>query len=76
MTLEELKNKKITITLDKTIVLGEDMGNEILSYLLEDQKEENYSDEELLDMVKNNYYSSISDIEDIVDFEDYNITIS
>lgn len=76
MTLEELKNKKITITLDKTIVLGEDMGNEILSYLLEDQKEENYSNEELLDMIKNNYYSSMSDMEDIVDFEDYNITIS
>ena len=44
MTLEELKSKKVTITLNKTIVLGEDIFEDELSELLEDQEDENYSD--------------------------------
>ena len=75
MTLEELKSKKVTITLNKTIVLGENVTEKILFYLLENQVGKNYSNEELLDIIKNNFYSSIEDIEDVVNFEDYNITI-
>lgn len=75
MTLEELKSKKVTITLNKTIVLGENVTEKILFYLLENQVGKNYSNEELLDIIKNNYYSSIEDIEDVVNFEDYNVTI-
>ena len=75
MTLEELKSKKVTITLNKTIVLGENVTEKILFYLLENQVGRNYSNEELLDIIKNNFYSSIEDIEDVVNFEDYNITI-
>lgn len=75
MTLEELKSKKVTITLNKTIVLGENVAEKILFYLLENQVGKNYSNEEILDIIKNNYYSSIEDIEDVVNFEDYNVTI-
>lgn len=75
MTLEELKSKKVTITLNKTIVLEENVAEKILFYLLENQVGKNYSNKELLDIIKNNYYSSIEDIEDVVNFEDYNVTI-
>ena len=75
MTLEELKSKKVTITLNKTIVLGENVAEKILFYLLENQVGKNYSNKELLDIIKNNYYSSIEDIEDVVNFEDYNVTV-
>lgn len=75
MTLEELKSKKVTITLTKTIVLGENVAEKILFYLLENQVGKNYSNKELLDIIKNNYYSSIEDIEDVVNFEDYNVTV-
>lgn len=75
MTLEELRNKKITVTVDKTITLGEDLNSEMLSNMLEDQIEENYSDKELLDAILYTYYSSNSDLDGILDFEDYEITI-
>lgn len=75
MTLEELKSKMVTIILNKTIVLGEDILENELSKLLEDQEEENYSDKELLEIIKDKFYGCTSDLEDLVDFDEYKITI-
>lgn len=74
MTLEELKNKKVTITVNKTLTLGKDILETFLSNMLEEQKEENYSDEELLEAIKNRCYCK-DDLDDILGFIDYKITI-
>lgn len=76
MTLEELKSKKVTITLNKTIVLGEDIFEDELSELLEDQEDENYSDKELLEIIKDRFYGCDGDLANSIDFDEYKITIS
>lgn len=76
MTLEELKSKKVTITLNKTIVLGEDIFEDELSELLEDQEDENYSDKELLEIIKDRFYGCDGDLANSIDFGEYKITIS
>lgn len=76
MTLEELKSKKVTITLNKTIVLGEDILEDELSELLEDQEDENYSDKELLEIIKDRFYGCDGDLANSIDFYEYKITIS
>lgn len=75
MTLDELKNKKVTITLEKSFHLGEDLGEEILSEELEDQSDYNLSDEEVINNIICNYYSSHCDLEDVIDSDDFKVTI-
>lgn len=70
MTLEELKKKVVTITVHKNIVLGEDLHEEFLEL----QEEEACSDERLLQAIKNAYYGTLSDIEDII-YDNLNVTI-
>lgn len=73
MTLEELKKKVVTITVHKNIVLGEDLHEDDLLEFLELQ-EEACSDERLLQAIKNAYYGTLSDIEDII-YDNLNVTI-
>lgn len=73
MTLEELKKKVVTITAHKNIVLGEDLHEDDLLEFLELQ-EEACSDERLLQAIKNAYYGTLSDIEDII-YDNLNVTI-
>lgn len=73
MTLEELKKKVVTITVHKNIVLGEDLHEDDLLEFLELQ-EEACSDERLLQAIKNAYYGTPSDIEDII-YDNLNVTI-
>lgn len=74
MTLEELKKKVVTITVHKNIVLGEDLHKDDLLEFLELQEEEACSDERLLQAIKNAYYGTLSDIEDII-YDNLNVTI-
>lgn len=74
MTLEELKKKVVTITVHKNIVLGEDLHEDDLLEFLELQEEETCSDERLLQAIKNAYYGTLSDIEDII-YDNLNVTI-
>lgn len=74
MTLEELKKKVVTITVHKNIVLGEDLHEDDLLEFLELQEEEACSDERLLQVIKNAYYGTLSDIEDII-YDNLNVTI-
>lgn len=74
MTLEELKKKVVTITVYKNIVLGEDLHEDDLLEFLELQEEEACSDERLLQAIKNAYYGTLSDIEDII-YDNLNVTI-
>lgn len=74
MTLEELKKKVVTITVHKNIVLGEDLHEDDLLEFLELQEEEACSDEILLQAIKNAYYGTLSDIEDII-YDNLNVTI-
>ena len=74
MTLEELKKKVVTITVHKNIVLGEDLQEDDLLEFLELQEEEACSDERLLQAIKNAYYGTLSDIEDII-YDNLNVTI-
>ena len=74
MTLEELKKKVVTITVHKNIVLGEDLHEDDLLEFLELQEEEARSDERLLQAIKNAYYGTLSDIEDII-YDNLNVTI-
>nr|DAJ95628.1 MAG TPA: hypothetical protein [Caudoviricetes sp.] len=74
MTLEELKKKVVTITVHKNIVLGEDLHEDDLLEFLELQEEEACSDERLLQAIKNTYYGTPSDIEDII-YDNLNVTI-
>lgn len=73
MTLEELKKKVVTITVHKNIVLGEDLHEDDLLEFLGLQ-EEACSDERLLQAIKNAYYGTPSDIEDII-YDNLNVTI-
>lgn len=75
MTLEELLEKKVTITLNKTFKLHDDLDIEVIEWLLEDQKDLGWSDEEILKKVIEYYYDSHSDLDDILEFDDYKITI-
>lgn len=72
MTLEELKKKVVTITVHKNIVLGEDLHEDDLEFL--ELQEEACSDERLLQAIKNAYYGTLSDIEDII-YDNLNVTI-
>lgn len=74
MTLEELKKKVVTITVHKNIVLGEDLYEDDLLEFLELQEKEACSDERLLQAIKNAYYGTLSDIEDII-YDNLNVTI-
>lgn len=74
MTLEELKKKVVTITVHKNIVLGEDLHEDDLLEFLELQEEEACSDERLLQAIKNAYYGTLSDIEDII-YDNLDVTI-
>lgn len=74
MTLEELKKKVVTITVHKNIVLGKDLHEDDLLEFLELQEEEACSDERLLQAIKNAYYGTLSDIEDII-YDNLNVTI-
>lgn len=74
MTLEELKKKVVTIAVHKNIVLGEDLHEDDLLEFLELQEEEACSDERLLQAIKNAYYGTLSDIEDII-YDNLNVTI-
>lgn len=71
MTLEELKKKVVTITVHKNIVLGEDLQEEWLKKYIE---EEFVSDEELLKTLIENEYD-YSGLDDVLDYEDYKVTI-
>lgn len=75
MILEELLNKKVTITLNKTFRLGDDLSNDILSDELEDQLEYNLSNEELINNIILNYYSTHCDLDDVIDSDDFKVTI-
>ena len=71
MTLEELKKKVVTITVNKNIVLGEDLQEEWLKKYIE---EEFVSDEELLKTLIENEYD-YSGLDDVLDYDDYKVTI-
>lgn len=71
MTLEELKKKVGTITVHKNIVLGEDLQEEWLKKYIE---EEFVSDEELLKTLIENEYD-YSGLDDVLDYDDYKVTI-
>ena len=71
MTLEELKQKVVTITVQKNIVLGEDLQEEWLKKYIE---EEFVSDEELLKTLIENEYD-YSGLDDVLDYDDYKVTI-
>lgn len=75
MTLEELKNKKVTLTLNKTFVLGEDLSTSILKEKLEDKEKEGFSDETLLNELIEDFYSSWGDFSDILDSDEIKVTI-
>lgn len=71
MTLEELKKKVVTITVHKNIVLGEDLQEEWLKKYIEG---EFVSDEELLKTLIENEYD-YSGLDDVLDYDDYKVTI-
>lgn len=75
MTLEELKNKKVTITLNKTFLLDEDFLEDVLESYIETQEEMGLSDEELLNDIIFNNYGTLDDLENYVEIDDYNINI-
>lgn len=75
MTLEELQNKKVTITLEKSFKLGNDLPEELLSSRLKDQKLEDLSNEVFLNMLVKDYYSLWTDFEDVIDSNDFKVTI-
>ena len=72
MTLEELQNKKVTITVNKTFSLGDDLDDEALR---EEFESTELCDEEFLNNLIENYYSSWSDLEDILERQDFKVTI-
>lgn len=72
MTLEELQNKKVTITVNKTFSLGDDLGYEFLRERFESAE---LCEKEFLDYLIENYYSSWSDFEDILEGQDFKVTI-
>lgn len=75
MTLEELQNKKVTITVNKTFNLEDDLGLESLKYRLEDQECWDKSDNVIIEEIIEDYYSSWSDFEDILEGQDFKVTI-
>ena len=75
MTLEELLEKKITITLNKTFKIHDDLNIENVEWLLKDQKYLGLSDEEVLKKVIECYYDSHSNLDNVLEFDDYKITI-
>lgn len=75
MTLEELQNKKVTITLNKTFCLGDDLPMESLIDKLEDQKYENLSNEQILNKIIDDCYGSSSDLDDVIEYGDFKVTI-
>lgn len=75
MTIEELKNKKITIDLHKEIIMGEDLDDCEFENMINKQETYNFTDAELLSWIIQYYYGSYSDIEDIVPSDEYKITI-
>lgn len=75
MTLEELKNKKVTITMNKTFNLEDDLGLESLKYRLEDKECWNKSDDTIIEEIIEDYYSSWSDFEDLLEGQDFKVTI-
>lgn len=75
MTLEELQNKKVTITLEKSFRLGDDLNPEILSEELQDQLDYNLTNEEVINNILFHYFSSSSDLEEIVESDDFKVTI-
>lgn len=75
MTLKELQNKKVTITVNKTFRLGDDLSSEILSEELQDQLDYNLTNEEVINNILFHYFSSSSDLEEIVESEDFKVTI-
>lgn len=72
MTLEELQNKKVTITVNKTFSLGDDLG---YGFLRERFESTELCGKEFLDYLIENYYSSWSDFEDILEGQDFKVTI-
>ena len=75
MTQEELDNLKVTITIKKELnyVLGDDMDTDELLLI---QAEDELSDEELIEYIKNTYYNPV-DVPDWVCFdEDEDIKVS
>lgn len=75
MTLEELQNKKVTITVNKTFNLEDDLGLESLKYRLDDKEYWNKSDDTVIEEIIEDYYSSWSDFEDILEGQDFKVTI-
>lgn len=74
MTLEELKNKKVTVTiLNPTFSLYEDLGETILNDFIEEQKDEGYSDEELIRNIIDTHYCTTDDL--IGTLEDFEVKI-
>lgn len=66
MTLEELRNKTVTITLNKTIRVVEDLGDDILKEIFK-------STCPMSSLLA--YYDSIDALHEILDYNDYKITI-
>lgn len=66
MTLEELGNKTINITLNVSFKVSDDLDEGILKDILEDPNPL-YS--------LSSYYSTIDDILDVTDFNDYKVSI-
>lgn len=75
MTLEELQNKKVTITVNKTFRLGDDLSSEILFEELQDQLDYNLTNEEVINNILSHYFSSNSDLEEIIESDDFKVTI-
>lgn len=72
MTVEELQNKKVTVTVNKTFILGNDLDYESLREELESTK---LCDKEFLNYLIENYYSTWCDFEDILEGQDFKVTI-
>lgn len=61
--------------MNKTFNLEDDLGLESLKYMLEDKECWNKSDDTIVEEIIEDYYSSWSDFEDLLEGQDFKVTI-
>ena len=72
MTLQDLRDLKVTITLNHEFRLGEDVSDEYLSEILEDC---DIAEDDIREIIKQTFYSSMDDVMEVAEFEDFKVTI-
>lgn len=77
MTLEELKNTRVNITINHKVnfLLESDLGDDILQELLDIQECEEMTNEELLEYIRTEWYDDTTVVSDWAEYCDVKVTI-